>query len=117
MSFWDIIWFIVVSFAFIAYLMMMFNILGDLVRDRSTSGGVKALWLLCLIVFPFLTAFVYLIVRGGAWRSGPAARRPQPIDTGMSHVGFRCAWDASLPERGSAVHASASKEPDPAYRG
>jgi hypothetical protein len=39
MSFWDIIWFIVVSFAFIAYLMMMFNILGDLVRDRSTSGG------------------------------------------------------------------------------
>jgi sulfatase modifying factor 1 len=23
-------------------------------------------------------------------RYRPAARRPQPIDTGMSHVGFRC---------------------------
>jgi formylglycine-generating enzyme required for sulfatase activity len=26
-------------------------------------------------------------------RYRPAARRPQMIDTGMSHVGFRCAWD------------------------
>jgi formylglycine-generating enzyme required for sulfatase activity len=25
-------------------------------------------------------------------RYRPAARRPQMIDTGMSHVGFRCAW-------------------------
>jgi formylglycine-generating enzyme required for sulfatase activity len=27
-------------------------------------------------------------------RYRPAARRPQMIDTGMSHVGFRCAWSA-----------------------
>jgi len=27
-------------------------------------------------------------------RYRPAARRPQMIDTGMSHVGFRCAYDA-----------------------
>lgn len=26
-------------------------------------------------------------------RYRPAARRPQMIDTGMSHIGFRCAWD------------------------
>ena len=29
-------------------------------------------------------------------RYRPAARRPQMIDTGMSHVGFRCAWDPSI---------------------
>jgi sulfatase modifying factor 1 len=28
-------------------------------------------------------------------RYRPAARRPHMIDTGMSHVGFRCAWPAS----------------------
>lgn len=28
-------------------------------------------------------------------RYRPAARRPQMIDTGMSHIGFRCVWDAS----------------------
>jgi hypothetical protein len=64
MSFWDVIWFIIVSFAFIAYLMVMFNIIGDLFRDRSTSGVMKAVWIICLIFLPFLTAVVYLIARG-----------------------------------------------------
>jgi len=64
MSFWDIIWFIIVSFAFIAYLMFMFNIIGDLFRDKSVSGGMKAVWMVCLIFLPFLTAIVYLMVRG-----------------------------------------------------
>jgi SNF family Na+-dependent transporter len=70
MSFWDIIWFIVVSFAFIAYLMVMFSIIGDLFRDHSSSGGAKAVWIVCLIVFPLLTSVVYLITRG----SGMAER-------------------------------------------
>ena len=64
MSFWDIIWFIIVSFAFIAYLMVMFQIIGDLFRDRDTSGAMKAVWIIALILFPFLTAVVYLVSRG-----------------------------------------------------
>jgi formylglycine-generating enzyme required for sulfatase activity len=32
-------------------------------------------------------------------RYRPAARRPQMIDTGMSHVGFRCAWSTRSPQR------------------
>lgn len=64
MSFWDIIWFIIVSFAFIAYLMVMFSIIGDLFRDRSVSGFGKAVWMVCLIFVPFLTSVVYLIARG-----------------------------------------------------
>jgi SNF family Na+-dependent transporter len=63
-SFWDVIWFIVVSFAFIAYLMVMFNIITDLFRDQGTSGIIKAVWIVCLIFLPFLTAIVYLITRG-----------------------------------------------------
>ena len=64
MSFWDVVWFIVISFAFVAYLMVMFSILTDLFRDRDTNGWVKAVWILCLIFLPFATALVYLIVRG-----------------------------------------------------
>jgi hypothetical protein len=73
MSFWDIIWFIIVSFAFIAYLMILFNILGDLFRDKSVSGGVKAVWVVCLIFFPLITALVYLITRGGGMAERSAA--------------------------------------------
>jgi len=82
MSFWDVVWFIIISFAFIAYLMMLFSILADIFRDRDTSGSAKALWLLCLFFLPFLTALVYVIVRGNSMAdrsmaSARAARKQQ----------------------------------------
>ena len=64
MSFWDIIWFIIVSFAFVAYLMILFNIVTDLFRDKSVSGVMKAVWMIGLVFLPFLIAVIYLIVRG-----------------------------------------------------
>ena len=64
MSFWDIIWFIVVFFAFTSYLMALFWILTDLFRDRELSGWLKAVWIVLLVVFPLITALVYLIARG-----------------------------------------------------
>jgi hypothetical protein len=64
MSFGDIIWFIIVSFAFVAYLMVLFQIIGDLFRDHDMSGVVKAVWIIALIVFPFLSAFIYIVARG-----------------------------------------------------
>jgi Short C-terminal domain/Phospholipase_D-nuclease N-terminal len=63
MSFWDIIWFIFISFAFIAYLMVLFAIVTDLFRDHTASGWEKAIWIVCLILFPLLTALVYLIAK------------------------------------------------------
>ncbi|MDJ0395408.1 SHOCT domain-containing protein [Rhodococcus sp. G-MC3] len=64
-SFWDFLWLIIVSFAFVAYLMVLFSIIGDLFRDHKSSGWVKAIWVFFLIVAPFLTALVYLIAKGG----------------------------------------------------
>jgi hypothetical protein len=64
MSFWDIVWFIIITFAFVAYLMVLFSILGDLFRDRDTSGVLKAVWIVALIFVPLLTSLVYLVVRG-----------------------------------------------------
>ncbi len=64
MSFWDIVWFIFISFAFIAYLMVLFMIITDLFRDRETSGVAKAIWIVALIFLPLLTSLVYLIARG-----------------------------------------------------
>lgn len=64
MSFWDIVWFIFISFVFIAYLMVLFSIIADLFRDPDESGVVKAVWVIALVFLPFLTALVYLIARG-----------------------------------------------------
>lgn len=61
-----LVWYSIVVFAFIAYLIILFNILADLFwRDHQTSGWVKAVWVFFLIVLPYLTALVYLIARGG----------------------------------------------------
>lgn len=77
-SFWDIIvWFFWV-FVFVAYLMALFSIIGDLFRDRTTKGWVKAIWVVFLIFVPFLTALVYLIARGeGMGRRAAAAADEQ----------------------------------------
>jgi hypothetical protein len=64
MDFWDIVWFIIISFAFVAYLMVLFSILTDLFRDRETGGFAKAVWVVALIFLPFLTALIYLVSRG-----------------------------------------------------
>ncbi|MBZ5741357.1 SHOCT domain-containing protein [Nocardioides mangrovi] len=63
-SFWDFFWFIISFFLLMAYLVVLFQILTDLFRDRSTSGVMKAVWVFFLIVFPLITSLVYLIARG-----------------------------------------------------
>jgi len=67
---WSVFWYTLVVFAFIAYLIVLFQILTDLFRDRKLHAAWKVVWIIFLVVFPYLTAFVYLIARG----SGMAER-------------------------------------------
>jgi type VI protein secretion system component VasK len=64
MDFWSFFWLLVWSFFFVAYLMILFHIFGDLFRDKELGGFAKVVWVVVLLVFPFLAALVYLIVRG-----------------------------------------------------
>ena len=64
MEFWDFFWLLVWSFVFVAYLMVLFQILTDLFRDHTLSGWWKALWIVGLVFIPFLTALIYIIARG-----------------------------------------------------
>jgi UPF0716 family protein affecting phage T7 exclusion len=63
-SFWDFFWLLVWTFVFVMYLMILFQIIADLFRDKELSGWWKALWIIFLIIFPFLAALIYLIARG-----------------------------------------------------
>jgi hypothetical protein len=55
-------------FFFVIWIWILITILSDLFRDHETSGWGKAAWVLFLVVIPFLTALIYLIVRGGGMR-------------------------------------------------
>lgn len=79
MNFWEVIWWFVAVFAFVAYLMVVFNIVADLFRDHALNGWWKALWIFLLVFVPVLTALVYLIARGDgmAQRTSDAAHAQQ----------------------------------------
>ena len=64
MSFWDFFWLMIWTFFFIAYLMVLFQIIVDLFRDKKLGGFSKAIWFLGLIFVPIFTALLYILFRG-----------------------------------------------------
>ena len=74
MDFWNVLWLIIWSFFFVAYLMILFSIIADLFRDANTNGWLKAIWIIFLIFVPFLTALIYLIARGKGMAERSAAQ-------------------------------------------
>jgi hypothetical protein len=82
--FLDVFWTILVFFVWVAWFMMLFRVIGDIFRRRDIGGGAKVLWLIFVIVLPFLGVFIYLIgaSKGMAERSiEDAQARQQQFDT------------------------------------
>ena len=51
-------------FLFFAWFMCLFWVLGDLFRSRDLGGGAKTLWVIFVILIPWLGILLYLIIRG-----------------------------------------------------
>jgi general stress protein CsbA len=77
--FLNILWSMILFFAWVAWIWTLIVIIGDLFRRHDTSGWTKAAWLIFLIVLPFLGVLVYLIANshGMAERSAQQARAQQ----------------------------------------
>jgi Phospholipase_D-nuclease N-terminal/Short C-terminal domain len=74
--FLDVLWTMIIFFTWVVWIWIMVVILTDVFRRRDISGWGKALWVIFLIVLPFLGALVYLIAQhdGMAQRQSDAAR-------------------------------------------
>jgi hypothetical protein len=62
--FLDVFWTMILFFLWVAWLVVLFRIIADVFRRHDTSGWVKALWIVFVIVLPFLGVLVYLIANG-----------------------------------------------------
>jgi putative oligomerization/nucleic acid binding protein/phospholipase D-like protein len=51
-------------FLFFAWFMCLFWVLSDIFRSKDLGGGGKTLWVIFVIVIPWLGILIYLIVRG-----------------------------------------------------
>jgi predicted PurR-regulated permease PerM len=92
MNFGQFFWLLIWSFIFVMYLMILFQILTDLFRDKELSGWWKALWVIVLIIFPFVTALIYLIARGRGMaerRAGEIQQVQQQTDEYIQQVAGR----------------------------
>ena len=63
-TFGQVMWTLLVLFAWILFFWLLFAVFGDLFRRHDLSGWGKAAWSIFVIFVPFLGCFVYLITQG-----------------------------------------------------
>jgi hypothetical protein len=90
-SFWNFLADVITIFFFIVLLWLLFIVFSDLFRRHDISGWGKALWVMGLILFPYLGVFIYLITqsRGMTERGLQQAQRAR--DELRQEVGFSAA--------------------------
>jgi hypothetical protein len=58
--FWSMLWF----FLFFIWIWILIMVFSDIFRSHDMGGWAKALWVIFVILVPYLGVFVYLIARG-----------------------------------------------------
>jgi hypothetical protein len=58
---WSMFWF----FLFFLWIMLLFQVFADIFRSKDMSGAIKAVWVIFVVLTPYIGVLVYLIVRGG----------------------------------------------------
>lgn len=58
--FWSMVWF----FLFFIWIWLLISVFADIFRSHDMGGFAKAVWVIFVIVIPYLGVFVYLIARG-----------------------------------------------------
>ena len=77
--FLNILWTMIIFFAWVVWIWMMVIILTDVFRRRDIGGWTKAAWVVFMIVLPFLGVLAYLIAQhdGIAQRNEERAQAAQ----------------------------------------
>ena len=60
--FLDVLWTMLIFFAWIIWFWLLITVFADVFRRHDTSGFAKVLWIIFVILVPFLGVFIYLIV-------------------------------------------------------
>jgi hypothetical protein len=76
-------------FVLVIWFYLLIIIFSDIFRSRDLGGGAKTLWVLFVIILPFLGIFVYLIARGGKMHeraAAQAAQQQEAFDTAVKQA-------------------------------
>ena len=86
-------------FIFVLWFWLLITVFGDLFRRHDISGWAKAVWVIVLILFPYLGIFIYLITQ----HRGMAERQTQRVEQAREELrhfaGFSVADELEKLER------------------
>jgi ABC-type multidrug transport system fused ATPase/permease subunit len=61
--FLNVFWTMCIFFLFVIWIMILFRVFGDIFRRHDVGGGTKTLWVIFVIIAPFLGVLIYLLTQ------------------------------------------------------
>ena len=78
-------------FIFVLWFWLLIIVIGDLFRRHDIPGWGKAIWVIALIVFPYLAIFAYLITQSRGMTERSSQQAQQAREELRRAVGFSVA--------------------------
>jgi hypothetical protein len=75
--FLDVLWTMVIFFAFIIWIWLLITVFSDVFRRKDIGGGMKAVWIVFVILLPYLGVLIYLIAEHQGMADRNAAQMQQ----------------------------------------
>ena len=79
---WSMLWF----FMFVIWIWILIALFGDIFRSEDLSGGMKAFWVIFIVILPWLGILVYLIARGSGMQKRAIAHAQAQQDQFRDYV-------------------------------
>ena len=97
-------------FMFILWFWLLITVTSDLFRRHDVSGFVKVLWVILLIVLPYVGIFAYLLTQGRGMAERNEARAQHARDELRHMVGFSTADEIEKLDRLKSSGSISDKE-------
>lgn len=73
-------------FLFFMWIMLLFWVFTDIFRSTDLSGGMKALWVIVVVLFWVFGVLIYLIVRGGKMHERALAAQQEQEKAAQEYI-------------------------------
>ena len=102
-----------VIFMFVIWIWLLISVFSDLFRRRDSSGVAKVIWVIFLVILPYLGVFSYLLTQGGGMAERNQAQATKAREEMRNIVGFSAADEIrkldELKAKGSITDAEYQK--------
>ncbi len=107
---WDFMVGAFIIFLFIMWIWLLISVFSDLFRRKDSSGLAKVIWVIVLLVLPYLGVFAYLLTQGNGMADRDAQATREARDSLRNTIGFSAADEIIKLEKLKADGAISAEE-------